>query len=403
MHPDAQRSDNDGSTFYPDDLPMFAPPPSTSENAGHTPAGRHDQLLTMLRRPLPWRIWRILAAVAVLLVIVFTAGWFIGARDPLLAPVRITAVDPSVGLSVPERVYATAKNAVVTVSVPGGGTGSAFFYRPTRLVTNEHVLATSPTIIKELALGGHPQVDILLTDGRTRHATVFATDTRLDIALLTVDGPLGITPLSFADSTTAVPGEPTVVIGAPFGMATSVSSGIISGFDHSSQFATDPAQNTLIATDAAVNPGNSGGPLLDQTAGVIGIVTLRPDQVGGRNSDGIAFAIPSALVAPAIDELERTGKVSHPILGISVASPTPDQPTQTGIGVVAVTKNSSAAAAGLRVGDELRTIDGQELHAVTDLYAVLAGKTDGTKVTVTGLRHGTQFTATVTLTERPMN
>ena len=403
MHRDAQFPENAGSSFYPADLPMAASPPTTTGVDDPRQAGRRDRLVAALRRPLPWRVWRILAAVAVLLVIVFTAGWFVGARDPLLAPVRITAVAPGVGLSVPERVYATAKNAVVTVSVPGGGTGSAFFYRPTRLVTNEHVLATSPTIIKELALGGHPQVDILLADGRTRHATVFATDTRLDIALLTVDGPLGITPLSFADSTSAAPGEPAVVIGAPFGMATSVSSGIISGFDHSSQFATDPAQNTLIATDAAVNPGNSGGPLLDQTAGVIGVVTLRPDQVGGRNTDGIAFAIPSALVAPAIDELERTGKVSHPILGVSVASPTPDQPRQTGLGVAAVTKNSPAATAGLQVGDELRTIDGQELHAVTDLYAFLAGKTDGAKVTVTGLRHGALFIATVTLTERPLN
>ena len=327
-------------------------------------------------------------------------GFVAGARNPLLAPVKITA-GPAMTANSAQRVYAAAKDAVVTISTNVGTLGAGFFYRPDRIVTNYHVVSGATTTTKTAA-GPRVQVQVRLADGRIRTATVLGTDARLDIAVLSVPAGLNVRPLAFSDAFKVTPGADAYVVGAPFGLATTISTGVVSGLDLASSFATDAVQSALLSTDAAVNPGNSGGPLLDGAGAVLGVVTLRPDTVSGRPTQGLAFALPSNVVVAALAKIEKYGTNSHPQLGIYVTMPTPDDKPGPGLVVGNPTGPGSAAlAAGLRAGDRLLSVDKVAVTTFTDLLAQIVTHRAGDVVTVGLTRAGQARTVDVKLAEAP--
>jgi putative serine protease PepD len=370
-------------------------------------AGRRRPLRRLVRHLHSVQIgFRTVACVSVLTLTgaaLLVGGFEWGSFNAALAPVRVQSVADTTGLTVPERVYDAAHGAVVTITVPGGALGSGFFYRPDRIVTNNHVVASSTAYAKDLAAGQHPSVLVTLADGQSVQGAVQATDPRLDLAIVDVTGDLGITPLSFADSSTVVPGEEAVALGSPFGLANTVTDGLVSGTNRDTPIAEDAVQADLMQTSAPINPGNSGGPLLDSSAGVIGIVTLRPDTEAGRPTQGVAFALPSAAVVAAISQLERYGKVSHPELGVTISPAAGSTTGSTAAGAVIdqVTPGSPAAKAGLRPADVLLAVDGQQINTPADLVNNLLTHRAGDTVTLTLRRNGTVLTEQVTLAERP--
>ena len=342
-------------------------------------------------------------ALAAAASIAFAAGGFAaGTQHAALGPTTITNTTATQNWTFAEKVYQTANPAVVAISVKTGGSGTGFFYRPDRIVTNAHVVSSSAAALKNISLGDDFTVDLVLADGRHREGRVIAVDSRTDLAIIDVEDGLGIKPLPFANSSKARPGQPVAVIGNPFAQGQSISTGILSALARNSSFATSDVQSLLLQTDAAVNPGNSGGPLLDATGSVLGIVTLRPDSAEGRTAAGIAFALPANQVRSAVTSLEKTGKVSYPLLGVSLRDVTSDDDTTSGVVVVAVGKNSGAAKAGVRENDIITTVDGVDVSTSAAVVDAVSGHQPGDRMTLKllrGARH-TPLTKSVTLGSR---
>ena len=384
----------------PAHLPWYATDPrgvydQDATATAHT-ARRHGHPQLSLRWPAVAKA--VTAAVAVA-AFAFGAGFVAGARNPLLAPVRISA--GTVPGRAAQLVYAAAKGAVVTISTNTGTLGSGFFYRPDRIVTNYHVVSGAAA-----AAGSRPgagvTVQVRLADGRTRTATVTGVDERLDVAVLSVPAGLNVRPLAFADAFALTPGADAYAIGSPFGLATTITAGVVSGLDLASSFASDAVQSTLLQTDAAVNPGNSGGPLLDGTGAVLGVVTLRPDTSLGRPAQGLAFALPSNVVVAALDKIEKYGSNSHPQLGLYVTAPTADDKPGPGLLVGKASGDGSPAyAAGVRAGDRLLSIDNAVVSTYTDLLTQVIPHRAGDVVTLDLSRGGVRLSVDVKLREQP--
>jgi putative serine protease PepD len=349
---------------------------------------------------------RRIAATAVVLALAaggagFSAGFATGQDHAALGPVRIVNPTSLASTSWAERVFTLANPAVVDITVDGGGSGTGFFYRPGRIDTNAHVVSTGTSAIKAIATDTKLTVHVHLADGRVRTGHVDAIDARTDLAIISVPADLGIRPLAFADSTTAHPGAPVAVIGNPFANGQSISTGILSGTARNSRFAATDVQSLLLQTDAAVNPGNSGGPLLDASGAVLGIVTLRPDNFGGRNAEGMAFALPAHQVRAAINSLETTGKIAYPLLGVTLRDTTPDDKVHPGALVGQVTTDSGAAKAGINPGDTITRVDGAATADGAGVIDALAGHAGGDKIKVTVVRKdGSHATVTATLGSR---
>jgi putative serine protease PepD len=272
---------------------------------------------------------------------------------------------------------------------PGGGTGGAtsaegtgFVYDDQgHIVTNEHVI------------DGATSVKVSFGDGKTYSATIVGKDTSTDVAVLKVNAPASeLSPLSLADSSTVAVGDGVVAIGDPFGLDDTVTSGIVSAVDREIQAPDNTPIEGAIQTDAAINHGNSGGPLFDLTGKVIGVTAQIESDSGG--SDGVGFAIPSNLVKSIADQLIATGKASHPLLGIDPTS------AANGVKVASVQSGTGAAKAGLQAGDVITRFDGTDVTSVAKLRAVIATHAPGDSVSVTYNRGGSSHTVQVTLGTR---
>ena len=270
----------------------------------------------------------------------------------------------------------------------GGGSGAAsaegtgFVYdNQGHIVTNEHVI------------DGASAVKVSFGDGKTYTATVVGSDTSTDVAVLKVNAPASeLSPLSLADSSTVAVGDGVVAIGDPFGLDDTVTSGIVSAIDREIQAPDDAPIDGAIQTDAAINHGNSGGPLFNLAGKVIGVTAQIASDSGG--SDGVGFAIPSNLVKTIADQLIATGKVAHPLLGVDPAS------ASNGVKVVSVNSGTGAAKAGLQAGDVITAFNGTAITSVAKLRAAIAAHAPGDSVTVTYLRGGSSHTVHVTLGTR---
>lgn len=310
--------------------------------------------------------------------------------DPNTSPV--TALDSA-------AVFDAAAPAVVRITTPEGGAGTGFFYAPGKVVTNAHVITTSPQALAQLRAGDITEVQVALHDGRERAARVVGIDVGIDLAILDLGENLDVPVLGLLDGELD-PGRPLAVLGHPFGESLMITTGVLSGINSNSRFAATDAQNVLLQIDAAVNPGNSGGPVLDAQGAVAGIVTLRPDEADGRSVAGLALAIPSRVVASAIDQLEQTGTVAYPRLGVTVEDTTPDDPTPEAVKITSVAAGTAAQQAGLRAGDVITDLAGRRMHSAQELVLTIASSRPGEAVTITYLRGTTQRATTATLGTR---
>lgn len=312
------------------------------------------------------------AAAAGVALAVAAGGFAAGTQHAALGPVVVRDTAAADSATWAQKVYAATRPSVVEILVPGGGAGSGFFYRPDRIVTNAHVVTSTADSLKSVSTTGSFTVKVRLADGRERKGKVLAIDARTDLAVVEVPDNLGVRPLAFAKSNDASPGQPVAVIGHPFGQGATLSTGVLSAQARNSTFASSDVQQLLLQTDAAVNPGNSGGPLLDATGAVLGVVTLRPDTAEGRPTAGVAFALPANQVHRAIGQLERTGKVTYPLLGVSLRTATPDDQA-AGAVIQTVTTGGPADKAGLRRGDVITKVadvsvstSGEAVDAIAD-------------------------------------
>ncbi|QEC47539.1 PDZ domain-containing protein [Baekduia soli] len=304
-------------------------------------------------------------------------------------------------------LYATAATGVVDITARGvstaGDASASPFGRPpqpptaTATGTGFVVDVAGHIVTAEHVVDGASSITVRFADGTTRKATVLGTDNATDVAVLKVDAAgLTLHPLKLATSSVAI-GESVAAIGDPFGYARSISTGIVSGVDRTIQAPNGFTVAHAVQTDAALNPGNSGGPLLDADGEVVGIVDQIATGSGADQSSGVGFAVPVAIVRSELAALERGEKVSHAYLGVA----TSDTSSVQGAPIGSVTSGGPAASAGLRAGDVVTRLGSTTISDSNDLVAAIAAHRPGEKVQLTVRRGSGTTTLTVTLGTQP--
>ena len=349
---------------------------------------------------------------AMLLTIGLTLGAVFYARPAMLRASAPTNLNGGTVATVPASnssgtdwtgVAAAVSPAVVTIQTQGassGGTGSGVIYDAQGdIVTNYHVIAS--------VLGGG-QIQVTLADGRLYSAKVVGHDKTTDLAVIRLDNPPSdLTVARFATSANLEVGAPVMAIGAPLGLSNTVTTGIVSALNRpvevsmdedsssqDSQASSDLVVTNAIQIDASINPGNSGGPLFDATGAVIGInssiKSLSSSSDGQAGSIGLGFAIPSDLVVSIADQLIASGTASHGMLGVTVkaATTTVGSDTYVGAEVQDVSAGSGASAAGIRAGDVIVKVEGQEVTSPKQLIGYVRRYKAGDTVTMTIVRDG---------------
>ena len=325
-----------------------------------------------------------------------------------------------------QAVASAVSPAVVTIQVQSSsstGMGSGVIYDAKGdIVTNYHVIAAA------VQSGG--KIQVTLADGRIYDAEVVGHDRTTDLAVIRlVNPPSDLTVARFGSSSHLTVGAPVMAIGAPLGLSKTVTTGIVSALnrpvevavdDDSSknngqgdssdpfgqqkrnQSSSDTVITNAIQVDASLNPGNSGGPLFDQTGAVVGInssiksVTSSDGQAG---SIGLGFAIPSDLVTSVADQLIAKGTVSHAVLGVNVttAAVSVGGDTYAGAEIADVTSGGAADKAGLRKGDVITQVEGQEVSSAKQLTGYIRRYKGGDAVKLTYVRDGASHEVQVAL------
>jgi S1-C subfamily serine protease len=323
-----------------------------------------------------------------------------------------------------ERLSAGVVTVISTFGASGtpsggeGGLGSGF------VLDGEGYVATNAHVV----LGQAPKFDrardvyVEFADGNRVKGSIVGTDLNADVGLLKIDPEgLTLTPLQLGSARGLHVGAPVAAIGSPFGEQQSLSVGVISALDRDIESLTQFRIGNAIQTDAAINRGNSGGPLLDARGRVLGINSQIKSSSGG--GEGVGFAIPVDVVRRSIDSLRETGRVEYGFLGVS-ASPLYPQlarrlklPVERGAVVSRVEKGSPAAKAGISAGtgkiefqgqrdiptggDVIVAVDGRTLTQTVDLPELIGRKAPGQKVRLELIRDGKRRTVEVTLAPRP--
>jgi putative serine protease PepD len=306
-------------------------------------------------------------------------------------------VSTAAGLTINE-LYERTHQGVVDLTVtssagdsPFGGSGSqraegsGFVYdEQGHIVTNQHVV------------GDGGSITVTFWNGKTYRADLVASDASTDLAVVKVSAPSSLLhPLALGDSSKVEVGDGVIAIGSPFGLAGTVTSGIVSALHRQMDSPGGFTINDSIQTDAPINHGNSGGPLIDMLGRVIGVTTQIESDSGG--SDGVGFAIPSNTIRSIVSQIVAGKTVQHAYLGISVTTST----TPPGAGLADVVAGTPADRAGLEPGDVIVKLDGKSIQSGEDLSGVIDDKKPGDKLEVTYVRHSKAHTVTVTLGTRP--
>jgi putative serine protease PepD len=296
-------------------------------------------------------------------------------------------------------IYEQTRKGVVEITVNGEasdsplgrqptqqGQGSGFVYDAEgRVVTNAHVVE------------GAQSIKVTFWNGRTFDATVVGTDASTDLAVLDVDAPASLlSPLSLADSGAVEVGDNVVAIGSPFGLEQTVTAGIVSALHRQMTSPNNFTIDDSIQTDAAINHGNSGGPLLDDRGRVIGVNTQIASDSGGN--EGVGFAIPSNTIKSIASQLIDDGKVEHAFLGIELRDATG---SGGGAAVTQVRPDTPADDAGLRAGDVITAVAGKRISTGDELRAAINARSPGDRLSLTYRRSGETHTVEVQLASRP--
>ncbi len=302
---------------------------------------------------------------------------------------------PALAQRKPESLAGVAERvlpSVVTIRVASlGGTseGSGFVVSTDgHIVTNDHVVADGPG-----------KATVVFNDGSTAAGTVVGQDPESDIAVIKVTRS-GLTPVQFGDSDALAVGDPVLAMGSPLSLANTVTAGIVSALDRTMQ-AGEPGGPTryyaAIQTDAAVNHGNSGGPLVDGAGRVVGVnSTIKSLVADGQEAGniGLAFAIPINQAKRVTEEIIGTGKARRTVIGASVGG---TGATGGGVRLNAVEPAGPAAAAGMRTGDVVLRLDKHPMTDPTDLVALVRKYAPGSVVTVEYRRGSARQNTSVTL------
>ena len=273
------------------------------------------------------------------------------------------------------------------------GTGSGVIISPDGyIVTNNHVIS------------GAQAISITLNNNKTFEADLIGTDPKTDIALLKIESDEALPYITFADSDQAQIGEWVLAVGNPFNLNSTVTAGIISA---KSRDLTGQNQQSFIQTDAAVNPGNSGGALVNTNGEVIGINTAISSQTGSYS--GYSFAVPSNIARKVINDIMEFGNVQNGILGVTGGALNSAYAEKIGIDetegfyIDDVTENSGAAKAGLKSGDIIVQLDNVKISKFSDLSGYLNSKRPDDIVNVTFIRRGNSKSVPVRLTKRGLD
>ena len=308
----------------------------------------------------------------------------------------LQAADKSGSALSVSSIYKLASKGVVKITVTSGGSSSNPFDQQTqRSQGSGFVFNTNGDVItNQHVVDGAQSINVTFWNGKTYSATLVGSDPSTDTAVIKVDAPAGILhPLAFADSSKVQVGDGVVAIGSPFGLEETVTAGIVSALHRQMTSPNNFTIDDSIQTDAAINHGNSGGPLLDMQGKVIGITSQIESDSGGN--DGVGFAVPSNTARTIANKLVATGKVEHAYLGVKLGTAT------NGAKVTELVSGRPAAKAGLQVGDVITGFGGKKIQSVDTLRFAVDAKKPGDAVSVTFLRDGKSRTVTVTLASRP--
>jgi putative serine protease PepD len=290
------------------------------------------------------------------------------------------------------QLYKNVSPGVVDITVTSSSAGSAAqaegsgFVIDTSgdIVTNQHVVA------------GATSIKVRFQDGTVEKATLVGSDQSTDIAVIKVSGDSSLLhPLTFGSSSSLQVGAAVAAIGSPFGLPESMTSGIVSAVNRTITAPNKFSISGAIQTDAAINHGNSGGPLLNMSGQVVGVNAQIESDSGGN--DGVGFAIPSDAVKSVANTLIAGQTVQHAYLGVQVG----DSSSGTGAQVSTVKADTPASKAGLKAGDVITAIDGATVANADDLTAKINAHKPNQKVTLTVTRSGKSLSIDVTLGVRP--
>ena len=273
-----------------------------------------------------------------------------------------------------------------------GSLGSGFVVsKDGYVVTNNHVI------------DGADEIYVKFSNGREYKTKLVGTSPEVDIAVLKIDSNETFKPLEFANSDQVQIGQWSIAFGNPLGLNDSMTVGIVSAAGRSS-LGIEEIEN-FIQTDAAINQGNSGGPLIDITGKVIGVNTAIYSQSGG--SVGIGFAIPANLVTTVKDSIIATGKFEKPYIGIYLGNLDADKvkalnlKSSNGVFIAGTVPNGPAAAAGITKNDIITAVDGKEVNSAGAFVGEIAAKKVGQSVKLTISRNGKTSEVSVTLAKTP--
>jgi putative serine protease PepD len=300
-----------------------------------------------------------------------------------------------------EQVAAKVLPSVVKIAVTGAegsGSGSGIILSSDgEILTNNHVVEVA---------GDTGTLTVFFNDGTTAPAKVLGTDPLTDTAVIKAEDVSGLTAASIGSSADLKVGEGVVAIGSPFGLDSTVTSGIVSALNRPVEVGSDGQGNSTtypaIQTDAAINPGNSGGALVDMSGSVVGInssIRTASSSTEQGGSIGLGFAIPIDEVMPIVAQMSDGQAPTHARLGIQVTDVAGQDGAQVAQGaqVQEVGSGSTAADAGVAAGDVITKIDDRMITGADSLVATIRSYRPGDEVTVTYVHDGDTKTAQLTL------
>lgn len=298
-------------------------------------------------------------------------------------------------------LFNQGSQSTTTNSLTKASEGSGVIYKKSGnvsyVVTNNHVVS------------GAKKIKVLLSNGKTVDADLVGKDATTDLAVLKINAANVSTVASFGDSSQVKAGQDVLAVGSPMGTkyANSVTKGIISAPKRTVKASSDAVATTVIQTDAAINSGNSGGPLVNMAGQVIGINSMKLSSDGsGTSVEGIGFSIPSNEVVNVINQLVKNGKISRPSLGISAVSLSRVEPSQLqsvlklptsitkGVVVMKTESDGLAAKAGLKQYDVITAINGQKVNNIGELKTQLYKLKSGDSLKIAYYRNGLLKTVT---------
>ncbi|MBZ8176292.1 PDZ domain-containing protein [Corynebacterium sp. 3HC-13] len=274
-----------------------------------------------------------------------------------------------------EHVAAAVLPAVVSIQTANAEGSGSIISSDGLVLTNHHVAAP----------GERSGLQVTLNDGSTHPADFVASDAATDIAIIKIRDVSNLPVLEFGDSSSLVVGQQVVAVGAPLGLNSTVTSGIVSAMNRPVRASQDGGESSLIdgiQTDAAINPGNSGGPLVDMQGHLVGmnsvIASLSQNSSSQSGSIGLGFAIPSNFAKRVADQLVKTGKASQPMLAVSVSYQSPVQ----GALIAGVQKGGAGDRAGLKAGDVVTQLDDRRIDSADALIAAVRSHNFGETITL---------------------